>query len=155
MTFTTPRYPGHHPPSLPPDLSSLWKNMGKSKKWRRTIWFSQKKNGKKNILKEISAWKRWEGSKVKPQTTNIGPVLVVSIQFWRCASLTQIQLLEVVSRGASIQQLKLGALVTLQMKISPESTALCLVRRLDGYLHIACGKTKKINHPQHIRYNHM
>ena len=41
--------------------------------------------------KEISAWKRWEGSKVKPQTTNIGPVLVVSIQFWRCASLTQIQ----------------------------------------------------------------
>ena len=62
----------------------------------------------KNILKEKFAWKRWEGSKVKPQTTTIGPVLVLSIQVWSCASFTQIQLLEVLSRGASIQQLPSG-----------------------------------------------
>ena len=48
MTNQLPRCPGHHPPSLPPDLS-LWKKMGSRPRWlavpHSLDWFKGKSTG--------------------------------------------------------------------------------------------------------------
>ena len=88
-----PQCRGHHPPSLPPDLS-LWKNMGKSKKWRRTTWFSQR-----NFSLEEMGRVKSEASNYKYWASVGGKHSILEVREFNPDPTT----LEVVSRGASIQ----------------------------------------------------